>query len=151
MSLRDLNWRKGFFRLWLLASSIWVIIGAMAGAYPSAIKYIESVKAVQEIDHCKDEAKMDISKIKWDDEIDPVKLKKPVDASGEIVPDADSPIIPPDEADYTLEEIYKAAGKEIPEHIKPYFGYTAREYMKIIGKKGEPRASFRLIKSLGTC
>jgi len=26
MSLRDLNWRKGFFRLWLLASSVWVIV-----------------------------------------------------------------------------------------------------------------------------
>ena len=32
MSLRDLNWRKGFFRLWLLASSIWVIVLMVAAS-----------------------------------------------------------------------------------------------------------------------
>jgi hypothetical protein len=63
MSLRDLNWRKGFFRLWLLASVIWVIVIGMFVVYPSATRYIESLKSVQEIDHSKDEAKIDIAKI----------------------------------------------------------------------------------------
>jgi hypothetical protein len=48
MSLRDLNWRKGFFRLWLLASSVWVIICGIAEIPHEGIRYIGSLKGVQE-------------------------------------------------------------------------------------------------------
>ena len=54
MSLRDLNWHKGFFRLWVLASSIWIIVLGTVGIYPSATRYFESLKAVREIQHSKD-------------------------------------------------------------------------------------------------
>jgi DMSO reductase anchor subunit len=29
MSFRDLNWRKDFFRLWIVASSIWMIFSGL--------------------------------------------------------------------------------------------------------------------------
>lgn len=81
----------------------------MIGVYPSAISYIESQRAVQEVDHCKEEAKIeqhrrqsqpqikveadvggktappddeiDPSKVQWDDEItpDPGSIRIPVD------------------------------------------------------------------------
>ncbi|MGD0401313.1 MAG: hypothetical protein ABSC04_20675 [Syntrophobacteraceae bacterium] len=48
---KDLNWRKGFFRLWLAASCIWVIFCGIVMVYPSATSYIESLKIVQEMSH----------------------------------------------------------------------------------------------------
>jgi hypothetical protein len=45
LSLRDLNWRKGFFRLWLMASLIWIVVYAALEVYPATMHFIESVKA----------------------------------------------------------------------------------------------------------
>jgi hypothetical protein len=53
MTLRDLNWRKGCFRLWLFLSCIWIIgVASMAGI-PAAMRYFESLKAAQELNACK--------------------------------------------------------------------------------------------------
>jgi hypothetical protein len=49
MSLRDLNWRKGFFRLWLLASLIWIVAFGIVGVYPATMDYIESTKAERQV------------------------------------------------------------------------------------------------------
>jgi len=156
MSLRDLNWRKGFFRLWLLASSIWVIVFGMVVVYPSAIRYIESLNAVQEFDHSKDKAKIEIdpAKLQWtgqtkaeadasgqvvptEAEIMPGKGVPIILPNGEIVPDSGAEITPPKEqqqpdiSGYTIEEIYKAAGKGVPESVKHISGYTVGELTKI--------------------
>jgi hypothetical protein len=48
---KDLNWRKGFFRLWLAASCIWVIFIGTAWTYRAVAGYAESLKIVQEMSH----------------------------------------------------------------------------------------------------
>jgi hypothetical protein len=49
MSLRDLNWRKGLFRLWLFLSAIWIAMTGILGLYPATSRYIETVKAAHEL------------------------------------------------------------------------------------------------------
>jgi hypothetical protein len=49
MSLRDLNWREGFFRLWLFLSAIWIAVTGIFGLYPATSRYIENVKAAHEL------------------------------------------------------------------------------------------------------
>jgi hypothetical protein len=69
MSLHDLNWGKGFLRLWVLASSIWVIVLGCAGIYPAADRYGDSLKATQELKHGRNEAILDLSKTLTEPEI----------------------------------------------------------------------------------
>ncbi|HYA43196.1 MAG TPA: hypothetical protein VEF34_17975 [Syntrophobacteraceae bacterium] len=61
MPLRDLNWRKGFFRLWVLASSIWVLVFGTLWVC-TGIGYIKSLKAVQDLKYADGEAILDPAK-----------------------------------------------------------------------------------------
>lgn len=49
MILRDLNWRKGLFRLWLFLSAIWIVTISILGLFPATSRYIQNVKAAREL------------------------------------------------------------------------------------------------------
>jgi len=49
MTLRDRNWRKGLFRLWLFLSVLWIVAVGVLGLYPATSRHIESVKAAHEL------------------------------------------------------------------------------------------------------
>ena len=49
MSLRDLNWRKGFSRLWLFFSVLWIVTIGIVALYPSTSRYIENVNTSREL------------------------------------------------------------------------------------------------------
>jgi hypothetical protein len=49
MFFRDLNWRKGFFRLWLFFSALWIVAMGVLGLYPATSRYIEMVKGTHEL------------------------------------------------------------------------------------------------------
>jgi hypothetical protein len=39
MTLKHLNWRKGLFRLWLVASFIWIVAFGVFRVYPTVTNY----------------------------------------------------------------------------------------------------------------
>jgi len=49
MTLRDVNWRKGCFRLWLFLSVLWIVTVGTLFLYPATSKYLEAVKATNEL------------------------------------------------------------------------------------------------------
>ena len=49
MTLRDRNWRKGLFRLWLFLSVLWIVAVGFLCLYPATSRYIESLKAAHEL------------------------------------------------------------------------------------------------------
>jgi hypothetical protein len=44
-----LNWRKGLFRLWILASSTWIVIFGILNLKPAIGHLIQSVEAEREL------------------------------------------------------------------------------------------------------
>jgi len=77
MTLRGLNWRRGLFRLWLIASLLWVAAISVLWLGPATYRYIESVRAKREISFLKAKLAEDGVQVIWFDE---VNWKKPPSA-----------------------------------------------------------------------